>query len=257
MTDKTSLVMLSLEDGEAEFMAFHFSKSYARNRTILPKLSQGYSMRLLFHQMLPRSPRIVRFADEFESCSETSSSAPPTLGHNGIPIPGDETYNVSERCQPLIITSSVERRDNLPLWRLPLKLAGTGFRCLVVPFLLVSAAQLLVAHVGHRLTPSSIENLFSAILGSNADPGARASCDFGSPSPHPSDVERHLGTSTPSSAAMSNPAVSEATKGGLHEQGPGGETQAGVFTVAAGTSAQTGGLIDWIDRALGWKDVRS
>lgn len=249
-------MMLSLDDGEADSMVFHFSKSYAGNQTLLPKLSQGYSMQLSFHRMLPRSPRIVRFADEFECCSETSSNAPSTLGHDDTLIPREEAYNVSERCHPLIITSSVERRETLPLWRLPLKLAGVGVRCLIIPFLLISAAQLLVSYVGHRLTPSSIENLFSAILGSNANPRSRANCDLGYPLPHPSDMEPHLGTSTPCDTAMSNPVVPEATTGGLHEQGPGGETQVGVSAVAAGTSEPTGGLIDWIDRALGWKDIR-
>lgn len=256
MTDKASLVMLSLDDGEAESMAFHFSKSYAGNQTLLPKLSQGYSMQLSFHQMLPRSPRIVRFADELECCSEISSNAPSILGHDDTLNSREEAYSVVERCHPPIITSSVERRETLPLWRLPLRLAGAGVRCLIIPFLLISTAQLLVSHVGHRLTPFSIDNLCSAILGSNANPRSRAHCDLGYPLPHPSDVERHLGTSTPCDTAMSIPAVSEATTGGLHEQGPGGETQAGVSAVAAGTSEPTGGLIDWIDRALGWKDIR-
>lgn len=254
-------VMLSLDDGEADGMDFHFFKSYARNQTKLPKLLQGYSMQLSFHQMLPRSPRIVRFADEFKCCSETSSNIPSTLGHTDTSIPSEDACNVSERCHPLIITSSAERHETLPLWRLPLRLAGVGFRCLVIPFLLVSAAQLLVAHVGHRLIPSSIENLFSAILGSNADPGSRANCDLGYPLPHPSDAGPHLGTSAPYGAAMSNPAASETTTGGLHKQRPNGKTQAGVSAVAAGTPEQElrfagGGLIDWIDRALGWKDIR-
>lgn len=249
-------MMLSLDDGEADGMDFHFSKSYARNQTKLPKLSQGYSMQLSFHQMLPRSPRIVRFADESECCSETSSNGPSTLGHTDTSLPSsDDACNVSERCHPLIITSSVEMHETLPLWRLPLRLAGVGFRCLVIPFLLVSAAQLLVAHVGHRLIPSRIENLFSAILGSNADPGSRANCDLGYPLPH-------LRTSTPYSTAMSNPAASETTTRGMHKQRPNGKTQAGVSAVAAGTPGQElrlgegGGLIDWIDRALGWKDIR-
>lgn len=234
-------MMLSLDDGEADGMDFHFSKSYARNQTKLPKLSQGYSMQLSFHQMLPRSPRIVRFADEFECCSETSSNGPSTLSHTDTSIPSEDACNcnVSERCHPLIITSSVERHETLPLWRLPLRLAGVGFRCLVIPFLLVSAAQLLVAHVGHRLIPSRIENLFSAILGSNADSGSRANCDLGYPLPH-------LGTRTPDSTATSNPAASETTTGGMHKQRP-NELRLG----------EGGGLIDWIDRALGWKDIRS
>lgn len=132
----------------------------------------------------------------------------------------------------------------------------------MIPLLLISAAQLLVAHVGHKLTPSSIENLFSAILGSNADPGSRTNCDLGYPLPHPSNEEPHLGTITPPGSAMSNPAGSEGTTGGLNEQRPGDETRAGVSAVAAGTPEQqmrlteAGGLIDWIDRALGWKDIR-
>ena len=165
---------------------------------------------------------------------------------------------MSERCRPLIITSSVERPEALPLWRLPLKLAGAGFRCVVIPFLLIHAAQ-LVAHVGHRFTPSRIENLFSIILGSNADPGSRADCDLRYPLPLPSDAERHLETSGLSGEAVSNPATLEATTGGLLKQGPSGETQDGVPTVTTGTSeriAEAGGLIDWIDRALGWKEVR-
>lgn len=258
VTDKTSLVMLSLDDGEADGLVFHFSKSYARNQTILPKLSQGYSLQLSFHQMLSRSPRIVRFADEPECCSETSSNRPLTLGHNETRVPSDEAWNVSERSRPSIITSSVDRPKTVPLWRLPLKLARAGFRCVVIPFLFIYAAQ-LVAQVGHRFTPSSIENLFSTILGSNAGPGTRADCDLGYPLPLPSDAEPHHGTSGPSGEAVSNPAILEATTGGLYKQRLSGEAQDRKSTVTKGTSerlTKSGGLIDWIDRALGWKEIR-
>lgn len=249
-------MVLSVDDGDADIMAFQFSKSEARAQTRLPKLSQGYSMQLSFHQMLPPSPRIVRFADDSECCSETSSGEPSSLSHNDTRTSRDDACYVTERYTPVITTSTVERHEALPLWRLPLRLASAGLRCLLIPFLFFSVAQLVVAHVGHRLTPSSLENLLTAVIGSNAAPGSRADRDLGYPLPHPSDVEPYLGNRTPSGAAMVNPAGSEAATGDLHEQGPGGKTQVGVSTVAARTSEQAGGLIDWIDRALGWKEVR-
>ena len=220
-------------------------------------------MRLSSHQMLRPSPRIVRFADEFERGSETSSNTSSTLGHNDTPIASEDACHVSERCRPLIFASSIERPKASPLWRLPMRLAGAGLRCLVIPFLLMSGAQLLVVHVGHRLIPSSIENLFSAIRGSDTDPGSRANWCLGYLLPHPSDVEPHLGNITPSGGTTSNPAILGTTTGGLHEQGPSGQTKGGVSAGVAGTPEQelplateARRLMDWIDRALGWKDIR-
>lgn len=260
-----SIAMLILDDGQAQSVAIQFSNMYSQNKIQLPKLRKNYNMRLYFRPMIPRSPRIVRFEDECSSSSSSSSDASQETDDRVEPIiEGESPISLELDQLPRVIQSSRYGDEILDLPRHHFGQAIATFRSLVVPLLLITAAQILLAQIGNIWVPSATGSFFLPTPRPDADSKwieNRASRHLERSLPHPQATESRLKPTMRSDAIeLVSTHVSFTTRE-FHERGQDGETNVGISSIAAGeperarSSSEVTGMIDWIDRALGWKDV--
>jgi hypothetical protein len=259
--------MQILRNGRSRDEPWHFSSDSNQKPIRLPKLYPGYDIGLSFPSAADQPARNVRFEDEqpkngcveamnsetHDSCFDSQAEIKPTA-------PGG-SYVLDSEPHASSIFNLRSHEKTLSWVQYSYNLAWNVIRCAFTPFLLVCAVQFAVSRITHAWRPVEIVDFSSANVRHHTGTGLRSILHLGSlaiprPSPEPDD-RRGSGMGVSETQALvpshtleyhMDPESVDITK---DETAPASPTDPGHGQpTASGMS-----VMDWIDRALGWKNI--
>lgn len=251
-------------NGRSRDEPWQFSSDLNEKQIRLPKLHPGYDIGLSFLGTSNQSARSIRFDDEQPKnvCVEAMSSENHQLCFDSQAeikqtAPGESYVPDSE---PHIF--HLRSHEQILSWvQYSFHLAWNVIRCAFTPFLLICAIQFAVSRITHAWRPVEIVDFSSANERHPTGTGFRSMLHLGSlaiAQPWPESDDRtgsDMGVSETRELLPSHmpeyqmdPESVEITE---NETAPASSTDPGHGQPTAGGMS----VMDWIDRALGWKNM--
>jgi hypothetical protein len=245
--------------------SWHFSSNSLPKPVRLPKLNIGHTIMLCLPGLPSQPSRHIRFEDEQPPAESKDGGEHEMPFHNQAAekqtIPGKSF--VSDLHPSAFKPFNPPNREKILLWvRYAYKLTWSVIRCAFTPFLLICALQFAVSRITHAWRPVEVAGLTSAKARHDTSTTVfRSMLNLGSPTmpwPGPESAHRILSSAGGSEAkellpsgVMEDPLDPEEID--VTEQ----ETITGSYSDPrhGEPTAEGMGVMDWIDRALGWKNI--
>lgn len=260
-----------MRDGISTDSPWRFFDHSRPNRVRLPKLYQGYSLKLSFLETRARSARVIRFEDEESELSPEPSISDHESSRSGgaeeVPENNHEPEKQAERASPNKICASPEpdaRTPNLhisrnkqwilSLWQYPSRLITTVVRSIVPPVILICAIHVVLSRTSYLWKPLDSAKFPLSNAHHQGQTGFQSVLGLGRAAiPRPT---WELKTGVEPSMATRESHMEPLSSAGMQQQE---EDQFGTNDACEPehqpSASKARSVMDWIDRALGWKNI--